>query len=408
MARKRLTTRFIDSITPPERGRAEYWDEAVPGFGLRVSEANRRSWVLMYRLKGHQKRWTFGTYPAMALSIARDMAKNGLQDVAKGLDPARHKVEDRTAPTFKRLAEDYIERWALRRKKTWKKDKQIIDRELIPRFGSRKAAGITRAEIREAFETVADRAPVAANRMLEVTRRIWNWALEVDYPSITVNPCTRIKKIEEKGGERWLRPSEIAAVWNAVDDLPPKWCAFCKLCLLTGQHPGEILTMRLDQVERANDGGAWWVMPEGHHKADWSHSVYLTPLALEAFDEACRESIDPDYAFPARDGGRSEPGNVPWRRAIAALVNAADIERFVARDFRPTISTGMESEPLGIAQVIVAKVLGHANPAITSRYTRHGYDEEKRRSMLAWSARVEELATGKKQPDKVVPLRPVG
>ena len=71
MARKRLTTRFIDSITPPERGRAEYWDEAVPGFGLRVSDANRRSWVLMYRLKGDQKRWTFGTYPAMALATAR-------------------------------------------------------------------------------------------------------------------------------------------------------------------------------------------------------------------------------------------------------------------------------------------------------------------------------------------------
>jgi integrase len=359
----------------------------------------------MYRIKGRLRRWTFGTYPAVRLATARDMAKEGLRDVAKGLDPARHKVADRTAPTFKLLAADYIERWAKKRKKTWRKDEQIINRELLPRFGSRKAAGIGRGEIREAFETVADRAPVAANRMIEVAKRIWNWALEVDYPTITINPCAGIKKIEEVGGARWLRPSEIAAVWKATDELEFRWQAFCRLCLLTGQHPGEILTMQRDQIERTDDGGAWWVMPEGHHKADWSHSVYLTPLAVEAIEVASQASKDPDYLFPARGGGKSDPENVPWKRTIATLLEKSKVARFSARDFRPTVATGLESEPLGISQVIVAKVLGHANPAITARYTRHGYDQEKRRAMLAWSSRIEDLASGKPADSKVIPLR---
>ncbi len=421
MSRKRLTTRFIDSIKPPKDGRAEYWDEGVPGFGLRVTPAGRRSWVLMYRSARGQRRWTFGTYPALPLAAARDRAKEALQVVAKGGDPAGQKASDRRAPTVKDLVEEYIERWAKKRKKTWKKDQQVLERELLPRFGSRKAISLERGELRPVFEEIAERAPVAANRFLEIVRRVWNWALEVDYPTIQSNPWQGIRKVQERGGERWLRPSEIAAVWRAMDKLPPKWRAFCKLSLLTGQHPGEILTMGIDQVERLPepDGGAWWVMPEGHHKAAWAHSVYLAPAALEAFDDACRllakddgqqgsedagAEEQPEHVFPARHGGASNPDNAPWKKPVADLVSYSKVDWFTARDFRPTVATGMESEPLHIPQVVVAKVLGHANTSITAQYTRHGYDSEKRQAMLRWAARVDELANCSADAGKVVTL----
>jgi len=43
MADRKFTTRFIDSIKPPKEGRVEYWDTAIPGFGLRVSQSGRRT-----------------------------------------------------------------------------------------------------------------------------------------------------------------------------------------------------------------------------------------------------------------------------------------------------------------------------------------------------------------------------
>lgn len=413
MAQKRLTTRFIDSIKPPKEGRAEYWDDAVPGFGLRVTAAGRRSWVLMYRVAHRQRRWTFGTYPALSLAAAREKAKDGLQQVAKGQDPAGQKASAREAPTVKDLAADYIERWAKRNKKTWRKDREILDRELIPRFGARKAASLQRGEARPVFEEIAERAPVAANRFLQIAKRTWNWALEAEYPTIQANPWYGIRQVKERGGERWLRPSEVAAVWKAMDGLPAKWRAFCRLCVLTGQHPGEILTMRRDQVERLDDGGAWWVMPPGHHKAEWAHSVYLAPAALEAFDDACNletgrrpeaNEAAPAHVFPSRKGGAPDPLNAPWKRPVLDLVALAGVDKFSARDFRPTLATGMQSEPLTIPQVVVAKVLGHANQAITELYTRHGYDAEKRQAMLRWAARIEELANGSADAGKVVTL----
>jgi len=393
MTRKRLTARFVESVRPPKQGRAAYLDSVVRGFGLRVTSTGHKSWFLNYRKAGRMRRWTIGGYPAMPLVTAREKADTGLREIAQGGDPAGGKADSHRAPTFKQMAHAYIERWAKPNKRTWRKDRAIIARELVSRFGSRKAASIQRGEIREAFDAVSARAPVAANRMLEIAKRLWNWALEVDYPSITANPCTGVKKAPERKGARWLKPSEVAAVWAAMDALPARWGAFCKLCLLTGQHPGEILAMRRDQVERSH-GGAWWIMPEGHHKADWSHSVFLAPLALEAFEAACAASRGAEHAFPARGGGAASPDNNPWRRAVEALSKAAGVPRFTARDFRPTVATGMASEPLSISQAVIAKVLGHANPAITETYVRHGYDGEKRRAMLSWERRVIEIATG--------------
>lgn len=75
MAKAKLTARLVDSIKPPESGQADYWDTALPGFGLRASYGGRLAWVVMYRFHGRKRRLTLGTYPALSLADARDRAK---------------------------------------------------------------------------------------------------------------------------------------------------------------------------------------------------------------------------------------------------------------------------------------------------------------------------------------------
>ncbi len=61
---------------------------------------------------------------------------------------------------------------------------------------------------------------------------------------------------------------------------------------------------------------------------------------------------------------------------------------------------------MGISRLVVAKILNHVDPSITAVYDRHGYDNEKRQALEAWSARVQQLVTGQRAEDrKVVPLR---
>jgi hypothetical protein len=61
---------------------------------------------------------------------------------------------------------------------------------------------------------------------------------------------------------------------------------------------------------------------------------------------------------------------------------------------------------MGISRLVVAKILNHVDPSITAVYDRHGYDNEKRQALEAWSARVQEIVTGRNADNsKVVPFR---
>ena len=65
MPKTRLTAVSVERLRPPAKGRIEYWDNLLPGFGLRVSETGAKTWVLMYRVGRRQRRLTLGRYPAL-------------------------------------------------------------------------------------------------------------------------------------------------------------------------------------------------------------------------------------------------------------------------------------------------------------------------------------------------------
>ena len=189
------TVRSLDAIKPPRSGREEYWDEDVRGLGIRMSASGRRTWFLMYRVAGDKRlrRATFGVYPTLTLADARQLARSDLRLAAKGKDPAAARKEKRNADTFGELADQYMERYAKKKKRSWFKDEQALNRDLLPRFKHRKADSITRREILQLLEEIADRgAPIGANRTLEIARKIYNWGIQSEI--VKSNPCQMIGK----------------------------------------------------------------------------------------------------------------------------------------------------------------------------------------------------------------------
>ena len=74
----RLTQRAVETLKPPATGRVEYWDSHLPGFGLRISETGRKTWVVMYRVGGKLVRETLGTaavIPNLAHARSREPSK---------------------------------------------------------------------------------------------------------------------------------------------------------------------------------------------------------------------------------------------------------------------------------------------------------------------------------------------
>ena len=370
---------------------------AYPASGSAFAESGRKTWVVMYRHGGRLRRLTLGTYPALSLSTARESAKNALADSAGGRDPAAEKRAERKADSFGELAERYIERYAKRRKRSWKEDRRALDRDLLPRFRNRKAADIKRREIIDALEAIRARgAPILANRTLEIVRRIFNWGIKQDY--VAVNPAAGIERpSEEKQRDRVLRDDELRALWKALDQEPLRVAARFKLQLLTAQRSGEVRNMRWADVDTPS---GWWTIPAQFSKDRRAHRVPLTPQAIDMI-EGIEHEDSQEWVFPSPTTEGPIRSNA---KHLARIRERCDVD-FVPHDLRRTAASRLTGD-LTISRLTVAKILNHVESGVTAVYDRHSYDREKREALEAWARRLAGIVRGKRASWNVVELSP--
>ena len=398
MPNTKMTARSIEAIKPPESGQVDYWDADNPGFGLRISAGGRRAWIVMYRRGGVKRRLTLGTYPALSLADARKKAGEAQHAVEyEQADPAAKKKENRHAETVADIIDAYLI-YAKREKRSWKKDEQILEKDVRPRFGLYKAKDITRREIIAMLDDILERgAPIQANRTFSVTRRLFNWAMSRDI--VEINPCYRVSRpASENTRDRVLSEDEIKAVWKALDAEKPLAAAIYKLRLLTAQRGAEVLAMRWDQISEG-----WWTIPAEVAKNGIAHRVPLSTQALALIDslrpiDGDEDSVPSEWLFPGdtKDGHR-----VAINKLHENIRKRSEVD-FVSHDLRRTAASHMTS--MGISRLTVAKILNHVERSVTAIYDRHSYDAEKRHALDAWGARLEAIINKTESPGNVVPL----
>jgi hypothetical protein len=84
-----LTQRAVDALKPPPKGRIEYFDRVLPGFGLRVTNAGRKTWIAMYRVGSKKVRETIGTLASIPnVGDARQRARQSIELAQRGVHPA--------------------------------------------------------------------------------------------------------------------------------------------------------------------------------------------------------------------------------------------------------------------------------------------------------------------------------
>ena len=394
----KFTARRLDALKQPAKGRIEYWDADTPGLGLRISDRGRRTWTLMYRVKGRQRRMTLGTYPSLSLADARKQARDHLRDVAHGKDPAAHKKAERHAETFADLAELYLEKHARPKKRSWETDRRMIQHDLNPAFGHWKISDIRRRDVIALMDKIASRgAPIMANRTLEVLRMICNFAITREI--IEHNPCIGAPKPGvETQREKVLNENEIRAVWRALDAEPPEIGALFRLRLLTAQRGGEVLRLRWPDLDF---DAAWWTIPGEFSKNGKAHRVPLTEPTLKILRNLQSLATDLCWVFPGskRDGPIANIWKFGDRVRRRSKVN------FVPHDLRRTAASYMTS--MGISRLVVGKILNHAEPGITAVYDRYSYDREKRQALETWASRLKEIVSRELAASNVLSLSAV-
>lgn len=155
----------------------------------------------------------------MPLAEAHRLYAEAREMVTQGIDPGAKAVaerkEDRKAPTVADLTAEYLEKWAKPRKRSWMVDKRIIEKDVLPDWGRRKAKDITRRDIIRLLDGVAERGGVMANRTLAVIRKMFNFAVSRDI--VPTSPCTAVQApAPENRRDRVLTAEEIKAFWQGL------------------------------------------------------------------------------------------------------------------------------------------------------------------------------------------------
>jgi hypothetical protein len=200
----------------------EIRDGETRGLILTVLPSGRKQFAVRYRRAGKQKRLMLGEYPAVSLAVARKRARQAQSAIDDGEDPARDRQAAKAAPTdtVKSLAADYLKKHARKFKKSAAEDERLLDTDILPKWGDRSARDLTRRDVRALVDGVVDRgAPVLANRVLALVRKMLNFAVDHDW--IEANPAARITKpTREVSRERVLTDDEIRRFWRVLEHFP--------------------------------------------------------------------------------------------------------------------------------------------------------------------------------------------
>ena len=204
-----LDDKVVGGLPAPATGNKITYDSEVKGFGVRVTAAGAKSFILNYRSGGRERRITIGSHPEW--KVAGTKAKPGARDHAKALkrridlgeDPMGERHEDRAAATMDTLADRFVKEHLSKRRETTQADyKGILRLYIHPHLGKIKVADLRHDDIERLHATVAKTAPYRANRCAAVLSKMLN--LAVKWEMRTDNPARGIERAPEVKRERYL------------------------------------------------------------------------------------------------------------------------------------------------------------------------------------------------------------
>lgn len=399
---------WIKEATPVAKSDGE-------GLTFTLSTKGTAAWVLRYFFAGKQKELTLGRYPDISLGKAREIATAKRAEVQQGVDVAAEKrqaaQEAARAWTFKRLAEDYMERAADRLSaNTIKGRSQQLRDYAYPKIGNLKAAEVSPADIVEIVEAVAGKSVHVARLVLIAIREVF--AHGIARHVVAADPCAHIKARAIIGGRKnqrdrvMLSDAEIGAMFKALPTLGKSNALMVRILLATGARIGELVNAEWSQVDIEK---AEWTIPPEHSKNGKQFVIPLPPMVAGWFAELHALAFESKYVLPIRSprGIKTDKPMTPVT-LNAALKNFAKGQEafryFTPHDLRSTCRSHLGA--LGVDVLIAERCLNHSLGGLVAVYDKHDYLTDRRRALELWAAKLASLEQG--QAFNVVPLKRAG
>jgi integrase len=383
-----FTDLMLRKLTSNGQDRLEIWDARIPAFGVRVSSAGTKTFILMYRHRGRPRRLTLGRYPVLSLADARTKATEALLTINGGADPAlaEQAVDDPTYQ-FDAVATSFVTRHCNVRNKasTAKETERLLNKHFVSAWKKRDVRDIRQSHINEILDAlVADDKPSEANHALGVIKTLFRWCMDRDM--IAVSPCMKVKKPAKHGSRaRVLSEAELKAVWGVLEPEGYPFGTMTKLLILTGQRRGEVTQMRWSQLDLK---AKTWLIPAELSKNGREHLLPLSDHAMAVVKSVPK--LDNDLLFPAR--GNDENVVSGFTRAKNRLDKLSGVTGWTLHDLRRTTATFLGK--LDTPPHVIERVLNHVSGSfagVAGVYNRHPYLDEMQKALQAWGSYLVDL-----------------
>ncbi|MDT8320743.1 MAG: integrase family protein [Xanthomonadales bacterium] len=313
----RIKNTTVARVSPPAKGYSLHWDDDLTGFGLRVTAAGARSYIVESRVNGKTRRATIGKHGVFTADQARKIAKSKLGDMAKGIDLSAERKRLKTeSVTLAKAVESYLSnrvtRAGLPLKDRTKADIRYHLRTTFPDWADKPVMGITREMIQRRYSDRARRSVAQANQAMRVLKGIMNYAaaqyrapdgrrLIVENPVDVLRDASMLRAVKPKSSMVPLE--QIGRWWSAVQAKrtdPAQTLAsvaaadLVALLALTGLRVGEARALKWSQIDL--DGRSLSLI-------DTKNRTDITlPLSEVAASVLQNRPNREGWVFPARSG----------------------------------------------------------------------------------------------------------
>lgn len=393
MQKIRLTDLTIPSLPP-----GMYWDNLLPGFGVRVG---RRSKAFI-TVRGGQ-RTTLGRYPDISLKTARSKAAvvlNGSHDAT-------------AAKTLEEAVSDYLELYVrpnYRPRSAYNTERLLKGK--TAHLEKRYLTTLTAKDFHLIFDTLK---PSQANHVFGAYQTFFNWCEKREY---CTNPLAKLDKpSKEQGRKRVLTDAELKAIWHACED--DAYGKIVRMLLLTGQRRGEISALEsgwlqcqltASPVDIRQPDINFITFPPNITKNGEEHTIPLSETASAMIaasfrvSQPCADQDDPalptfrgtnlaspnsNLLFPSSKTGLVIIGFQKMKRELNKRSGVTD---WTLHDLRRTFATRLAD--LGVLPHVIERCLNHTSGTISplaKRYNRALYLTEMKAAFDVWDAHISRL-----------------
>lgn len=390
---------------------------------LLVTPKGAKHWRMNYVYDEKNKGLSFGSYPLITLSEARDRRDEARKQLAAGRDPAivkKLKIAahvEASRLTFERLAREWFENSKAQWAKVHAGDVlRSLERDVFPSIGALPISELKAPHILEVLRDIENRSAIeTAKRIRQRISAVFVYAIACGHvetdPAEKLGPA--LKPLSKKGRQPAI--TQVAPLRKMLSDVDEDFARpitrlALRLLALTAVRPGELRGATWEEFDLTGDKPLWTI-PAARMKGDLSrkdeeygeHLVTLAPESVAVLRVVWKLTGAGKLVFPSNRHAHKPMSE----NALGYLLNRAGYHgRHVPHGFRASFSTIMnewakengraddrEVIDLMLAHIPVNKVEG--------AYNRAAYMARRRELATIWAGMISQ---GLLLPDQIVPL----